>query len=247
MKKLTKKQIILSIIFLLIIISGAIVICLKGFNFELKYQNAQKVQINIDKDFNISDINDISKEVFGKQNILTQYVEMFKDTVQITTTSISDDQVQQLVDKLNAKYRAEEVANSITNSTSENTTNNTTTENTSATLFSKDNITVKNVPHMQLRDIVEPIILNLAIAIAVTLVYVAVRYRKLGTVKVLISCLLCGIIIPEALVFAIIAITRIPMGTTTLPIILITYVLGITLFVTKKEKQLEEKLIETKE
>lgn len=238
MKKISKKQLILNIIFLLILISGIVVVLLKGFNFELKYQSTQKVQIHFDKDFNISDVDSIVKEVFGKQNVLIQYVEMFKDTVQITTTNISDDQVEQLATKLNEKYKAEDTANEVANSVENNVTNATT--NTNTALFSKENLTVSKVPHMQLRDIIMPIALNLIIAICITLVYVIVRYRKLGKVKVLLECLIYGIVIPQALIFSIVAITRIPMGRLTLPIILVTYIFGITIFVSKKEKQLKE-------
>ncbi|MNS84428.1 hypothetical protein D3C72_1182560 [compost metagenome] len=164
---------------------------------------------------------------------------MFKDTVQITTTSITDEQTDQLLAKLNEKYKAEEVANEIANSTENETTDTTTTTE----VFSKEDLTVSKVPHMQLRDIIMPIVINLIIAICVTLIYVIIRYHKLGKVKVFIECLVYGIIIPQALVFSIVAITRLPMGRLTLPIILITYILGITIFVSKKEKQLDELIV----
>lgn len=241
MKNLTKKQIILNIIFLLLIIIGAVVVFTKGFNFELKYKDAQRAQIHFEEDFNINDIKGIAKEVFDGQDILIQYVEMFKDTVQITTTSISDEQTQKLVDKLNEKYKAEEAAKAVTeNATTEAST-------TESTLFTKEDIEVSKVAHIQLRDIVTPVILNLSIAVGITLLYVAIRYHRIGILKVVVSFVMCGIIIPEALVLSILAITRAPMGTITLPIILVTYVAGISLFIVKKEKELEKELLKTED
>ncbi len=85
MKNITKKkQKMIFIILAVIIIAGIAVISTIGFNLELKMQETKKIELYIQKDFEISDIKNIVKEVIPDESIMIQKVEVFEDSVSIT-------------------------------------------------------------------------------------------------------------------------------------------------------------------
>ena len=95
---------------------------------------------------------------------------------------------------------------------------------------------------MKIRDLVKPYVTSFAISTVLILVYIAIRYRKLGFVKTMLKSLLI-IVIAQAILFSVIAITRIPVGRLTIPMVLIVYVctlLGITNYLEKKLKLKKE-------
>ena len=69
MKNITKKQKKIFIILAVIIIAGIAVISTIGFNLELKMQETKKIELYIQKDFEISDIKNIVKEVIQQKTL----------------------------------------------------------------------------------------------------------------------------------------------------------------------------------
>ena len=104
MKNITKKQKMIFIILAVIIIAGIAVISTIGFNLELKMQETKKIELYIQKDFEISDIKNIVKEVIPDESIIIQKVEVFEDSVSITAKDITDEQKQSIIYKVNEKY-----------------------------------------------------------------------------------------------------------------------------------------------
>lgn len=98
-----KKSKIIYWIMLLITIIGIIVIALKGFNVELKYTDTQRIELLMDKKYNFKEVEQIAKEVLGKK-VIVQEVELYNDIVLITSNEITDDQKNQIIDKVNEKY-----------------------------------------------------------------------------------------------------------------------------------------------
>ena len=92
---------ILVILIALILIVGAIMIGVKGLAFELKYQNGKQVEIDLGKEFDIKDMQSITNEVFGKQAVLIEQIEVYKDAANIITTDITEEQKADLVTKIN--------------------------------------------------------------------------------------------------------------------------------------------------
>ena len=76
----------------IILIVGTVMIFTKGFTFELKYQEAKKVEINLGKEFQEKDIKEITNEVFKNQPVMIQAIEVYKDVVSITTPEITEEQ-----------------------------------------------------------------------------------------------------------------------------------------------------------
>ena len=211
-----KETKILIALIAIILILGTIMIATKGIAFELKYQDSQKVELNIGKKIEEKDIKSITSEVFDKQPVMIQAIEVYKDAVSITTTEITDDQKANLIAKLNEKYGTDK---------------------------STDDITIEANAHIRGRDIVKPYIVSFAIATVIVLVYLSIRYYKLNSLKVLAKSI--GImLLAQLILLAIIAIARIPIGVLTMPVVLLIYVLSTYICTTKFDKDLDKKLQE---
>ncbi len=213
--KQTKTKILIALI-AIILIAGTVMIFTKGLAFELKYQDNQKVELNIGKTFEEKDIKSITNDVFGKQPVMIQAIEVYKDAISITTTQITDEQKTELVTKINEKYGTE---------------------------ISADDVTIEDIAHIRGRDIIKPYIMPFSIATVIILVYLAIRYNKLNSLKVLLQT--AGIIVLSQLVLlGIIAITRMGIGEVTIPAILVVYVLSTYICTRKFDTDLENKLTE---
>ena len=210
MKQLIKSKQLKIVLIVLIIIAGIAMIAVKGFNFDLKYQDTQRVELYLETEFNISDIKQITNEVFGNQKVMIQKVEVFEDSVSITTTSISDEQKNNLITKINEKYGTE---------------------------LKAEDIQIEDIAHTRGRDIIKPYIIPFAIAVIATLVYIGIRYYKLSTVKVVLKSI--GILLlSQVLLFSVIAITRIPIGRLTIPMVILVYLLTLFGMTSRYEKNL---------
>ena len=213
MKKMTKKQKILFIIIAIIVIVGAIVTGTIGLNYDLRYQETKNIELYIAKDFEISDIKAITDEVIGKNSAIIQKVEVYEDSVSITAKDITDEQKQSIIDKINEKYQTE---------------------------LSADSTQIQTVPHTRGRDIVKPYITPFIISTVIILVYMAIRYRKIGILKTLLKTIVTSVV-AQAVLLSVIAITRIPVGRLTIPMIVTVYMLTLVGLTTNFEKKLEIK------
>ncbi len=216
MKQFIKSKQLKIILIALVIIAGIVMIAVKGFNFDLKYQDTQRVELYLKTEFNISDIRQITDEVFGIQKVMIQKVEVFEDSVSITTTSISDEQKSNLITKINEKYGTE--------------------------LTAEDTV-VEDIGHTRGRDIIKPYIIPFVIAVIVVLIYLGIRYHKLSIAKVLAKSI--GIMaLAQILLFSVIAITRIPIGRLTIPMVILVYLLTLFGITNMFEKDLAKKKLE---
>ncbi len=216
MKEFIKSKQLKIILITLVIIAGIVMIAVKGFNFDLKYQDTQRVELYLKTEFNISDIRQITDEVFGNQKVMIQKVEVFEDSVSITTTSISDEQKSNLITKVNEKYGTELTA---------------------------EDTKVEDIGHTRGRDIIKPYILPFVVAVVIVLIYLGIRYYKLNIAKVIAKSI--GImVLAQVLLFSVIAITRIPIGRLTIPMVILIYLLTLFGITTKFENDLSKKKLE---
>lgn len=213
MKDISRKIKILALVIAIIIIAGIVVTLTMGLNFDLRYQEAKKVQLYLEKDFEISDIKQITNETIPNQEVIIQKVEVYEDMVNIFTKDITEEQKTNLVNKINEKY---------------------------GTDLKAESTEIKNVPHTRGRDIIKPYIMPFIIATAIILVYMVARFYKLGIMKTILEMILV-IAISQVTLFSIIAITRIPIGRLTIPLVLVVYVLSLLSLTSHFEKKLSEK------
>ena len=218
MKQISAKSKIVVAIILLVIVIGAAMVGIKGFNFDIRNKTSQRIELNLKKSFEVSDIKQITNEVFGNQHVMIQKVEVYEEKVAITTKEITDEQKNSLIEKINGKYETE---------------------------FKAEDIVIQYVPHTKLRDVIKPYALPMIISTIAILVYIGIRFNKLGFIKTTIKA--GGMVaLVEILLFALMAITRFPIGRYTLPLVLFAYLvtmLGTTIKLENdlKNNQKEEK------
>lgn len=219
MKEMSKKTKIIALMVALIILVGIIVTFTMGLNFDLRYQEAKKIQLYLGKSFEITDIQEIAKEALGNEHIMIQKVEVFEDTVSILSKEITEEQKNTIINKVNEKYGLE---------------------------LSAESIEITRVPHTRGRDIVKPYLTPFIVATIIILVYVAVRYYKLGVMKTL-GKTVAALVIAQATLLGVMAITRIPVGRVTIPLVLAVYLLSLVGITTYFEKELSKKKKEEEE
>ena len=203
---------------LIIIIAGIIVTVTKGFNFDLNYQDTNKIELNIGKEFNNEDIKIIAKEQLNTQKVMIQKVEEFEDAVAITAKQINEEQRNNIVTKINEKYE---------------------------TQIDSSNIEIQYVKHVRGRDIIKPYIVPFIIATAMILGYMAMKHHKLGEIKVITKSVVILVLI-QVILFSVMAITRIPVGRLTIPLVLVVYLITLILLTEIFEKELKNKQVEDK-
>ncbi len=211
-KKTSMKFKILYILIAIIIIAGIVVGCTAKFKFSLAYDDSNRIEVYIGKDYTKSDVESIAKEVFGTNDVLIQKIEFFNDSVAITVRESNDEQLNNLVTKMNEKYE---------------------------TSLTKDDLTVVEIPHYRGRDLMANYVWPIAISAILIILYELIRFRKIGVLKVVVKLIIWPIVI-EALYLSVLAIARIPISYYTLPLGIILAVLTLTVITYKNEKRLVE-------
>lgn len=209
MKKIDKKTKMLGLIALIIIIVGLIIVLVKGFNFDLRYEQSKTIELYISKEFEISDIKKIIDEVMPNEEVIVQKVEVYGDSANIIAKEITEEQKNEIINKINEKYEIE---------------------------LTSDTIEIKSIPHVKIIDILKPYIVPCIIATILVVAYMCIRYYNLGVVKILVATL--GIsVLSQIILFSLIAITRIPVGKLTIAMSITVYILSLIGITTKFEKE----------
>ena len=211
--KLSKKTKIIFTIIAIIILIGIAITCTIGLNFDLRYRDSKRMELYLEQDFNISDIKQMTDEVMPSKKVIIQKVEVYEDTVSITAEDITDEEKQNLIDKVNEKY---------------------------GTTLAAESTEIETIPNTRGRDIVKPYVVPFGIATSIILVYMAIRYRKLGVIKTLLKTIVIAIV-AEMVLLSIMAITRIPIGLITIPLVITVYLLTLIGLTTYFEKELKNK------
>ena len=215
MEKLKSTKNFLCIIIAIIIIVGVIIGKVKGFNIELLYQNRESIVISNNTSLDKSKLKEIAKGVLGDKKFIVQEIERFGNYMEIISSSISEEEKQNLVTKINEEMGLELVA---------------------------DNVGINKIPATRIRDILKPYVLPGIVSIVIVLVYFAIVYNKIGLSKLLLKAILIPVI-AEVTYYSIIAITRIPFGRVVNAIALGVYVLTIgalTIYFQKSKENLTE-------
>lgn len=206
-----------------IIIAGVVITLTIGLKVDLIYSKNAEIDIYVEKVVNIEEIRAIAKEVFPNEKVMVNQIELFEDMVAITVTDRADenlkDQIEQLKTKINEKYGSD---------------------------IETADITIIHNPKVKLSSVIKPYIAPIAISAVIILVYVIVRYRKLGIIKTALSYLLyTGAV--QVVFFGVLAISRFPINRFVVPVVLMLYIITITALSFKNEKKLENMKVEEKE
>lgn len=206
----SKKIVILGLI--LLIVAGLVVVALKGFNVYLMLEQHESMNILIGKETNIKEVKDICKEVFGKKAVVVRSVDFFRDSFNISSQSITDEERNNLVTKINEKYGTE---------------------------LEAENIERMKVSNVRIRDLIRPYIKPVIISVVVIVAYLVIRFRKMNTFE-LLGKLFALVALTELVLASLIAIVRIPVSPVIVNLMTVIAVVELVLYIAKKEKEREE-------
>ena len=209
-----KKKIIYAIL-ICIIIAGIVIIPTIGLKADLMYSKNVEIDVYLGKSFSMSDMEQVVSEVFPGEQTIIQEIELFGDMAAITIPDTrSDEELNSKVEELNTKINEKfELENEV------------------------DDLTVTHNPKVKLSSLVMPYLW--VISVVIILVFAAIRYRKLGVVKMLLTYIfsIAGV---QLLLLSIIAITRFPVNRAVIPVGLLLYVATVTVLGIKNEKKLTD-------
>ena len=208
------KKVILAVL-ICIILAGIVVIATIGVKADIIYSKNVQLNVYLNKTFEDSEIKQILQQVFQNERFIMKDVEIFKDefTVLLKDNRTEEElntKVQELVQKLNEKYELE---------------------------LKEENIEIMHNPKVKLSSIILPYVVPIAISMIILFVYVGIRYKKLGTVKIIFTYLI-SIIALEMLLISIIAITRYQINQLIVPLALLLLIVEITILGLINEKKL---------
>ncbi len=213
MKQISTKNKIIGIVSILIVIIALIVVIVGGFNVERKYQSYKKISIYVGEEVDIEKIEKVVNDTLGKNKATVQKIEIYNDTFQVIAKEITEEQKNTIVDKVNELYPITTVDNNV--------------ENTETSVrVKKEDIQIVSASNVRLRDVFKPYIMPFIIATLCIIVYVAIRYRKIGVIRVILETIgvLLGV---QILLLSVLAIIRFPMGRFTPALILIAYIMSV--------------------
>lgn len=213
-----KKNRLVYVIIAIIIVAGVINTYLNKFTFSLAYDSSVRMDVYIGKDYDTEEVRNLVKETVGTNDVIIQKVETFNDMVAITARELSEEQKKDIIDKINEKYETE---------------------------ITLDEVSVTNIPHYDGTDLLNRYVLPMVISAIVILIYIAIRYNKLGIVKMPIRTILWSIIV-ELLYVSIISLARIPVSFYTIPLGIVIEIIVLIALVNVFEKELEDKKAEEK-
>lgn len=203
---------------IILIIAGAIVYTVKGLNKELNYSNRQQFEISAASTFDVSKVETIAKEVLSNRNVKVQKVERFNNALEIISTEISEDEKQNIINKVNEEYNE---------------------------TISNDDISIISVPETRVKDILMPYILPIIITLTAVLLYFVLVYSKLGLKSVIFKGIAVPVLILLSY-YSIIVILRIPFGRITNCIAVALYLLSIGTLAIYFQNKKEELIINNK-
>lgn len=210
-KFLNKKVVILGLS--LLILAGIVVVLFRGFNVNFLLEQHEVIEFVIGKDFEMKDVKDICDEVFGDKKVVLRTVEVFNDAVSINVESITNEEKENLVTKLNTKF---------------------------GTTKTVDEVTIETVSNVRMRDWLKPYIQPITISGLIILAYIAVKFREENLVKLLAKIIVI-VAVTMLSILSILAIFRVPMSPIYIMGLTAIALIELMMYINSYEKKEEEK------
>ncbi len=207
MKKKNIKIIAIAIMSL-VILAGIVVVGIFGFNKELRYGQGQVINVYVEQMVDVTNIKKLVNECLAGKTNMVQTVEIYQDYVTIKAKEITEEQKNNIVNKLKENYEFSQTA---------------------------EDTTIENVAATKYIDIYKKYIVPFAVSGVIVLAYIVIRYHKKGILKVLGRTIIIPVF-GELFLLSIIAITRIPVGRYTPVLVIAMYIASIMMVIRENEK-----------
>lgn len=205
-KFLNKKLLILGLS--LLILAGIVVVLFRGFNVNFMLEQHEVIELVIGKDFEMKDVSNICKEVFGNKRVVLKTVEVFDDSVSINVESITNEEKENLVNKLNEKLGIDKKV---------------------------EDIEVKTVANVRMRDWLKPYIKPICISAVIIIAYIAIKFREENIFK-LLSKIIIIVAVTIASILSVLAIFRVPMSPFYIMCLTWIALIEVMIYINKKAK-----------
>lgn len=207
MKKKNIKIIAIAIMSL-VILAGIVIVGIFGFNKELRYGQGQVINVYVEQMVDVTNIKKLVNECLAGKTNMVQTVEIYQDYVTIKAKEITEEQKNNIVNKLKENYEFSQTA---------------------------EDTTIENVAATKYIDIYKKYIVPFAVSGVIVLAYIVIRYHKKGILKVLGRTIIIPVF-GELFLLSIIAITRIPVGRYTPVLVIAMYIASIMMVIRENEK-----------
>lgn len=207
MKKKNIKIIAIAIMSI-VILAGIVVVGIFGFNKELRYGQGQVINVYVEQMVDVTNIKKLVNECLAGKTNMVQTVEIYQDYVTIKAKEITEEQKNNIVNKLKENYEFSQTA---------------------------EDTTIENVAATKYIDIYKKYIVPFAVSGVIVLAYIVIRYHKKGILKVLGRTIII-LVFGELFLLSIIAITRIPVGRYTPVLVIAMYIASIMMVIRENEK-----------
>lgn len=207
MKKKNIKIIAIAIMSL-VILAGIVVVGIFGFNKELRYGQGQVINVYVEQMVDVTNIKKLVNECLAGKTNMVQTVEIYQDYVTIKAKEITEEQKNNIVNKLKENYEFSQTA---------------------------EDTTIENVTATKYIDIYKKYIVPFAVSGVIVLAYIVIRYHKKGILKVLGRTIIIPVF-GELFLLSVIAITRIPVGRYTPVLVIAMYITSIMMVIRENEK-----------
>ncbi len=202
------KNKIIIVLLILVVAIGAFIGYRNGFNLGKDYEASKKLTIQFAENFEIADIETMAKEVLGDNIYKVEYLNEFKSDAVITVKDVSDEQVDNLENKLKEKYATFKNEEEIEES------------------HIHEIIQVIDVPAIEAYDLVKVYINPIIITAILSIICMIILFYKKGIVKVVVTSL-CGVIGIPAVYASAVAILRLPLNEWTISGGILIYMISV--------------------
>lgn len=158
-----KRNKIICIILAIIFIAAIVVTGVKGLNVGIEYSEGVSIVFNLKKQYETKDIENIVKEIWPNEQFMVQKVEVYDESVLVKVWGTTDEQLENLANKINEKYELE---------------------------LKKEDMTLLYNSNEKLRNIIRPYVVPLIIATALIVVYYSVRFKDVKEIMRLLLALI---------------------------------------------------------
>lgn len=202
-----------AVIFAIFAVIGILIIVFNKFEFNVNYSKNVRIELDLGKTFDAGEITEITNEIYKNQLAVIRSTGNFGETISITVKDSTDEQNEELINRINEKYE---------------------TDFSVADLKLYYNSNVKGI------DLITPYIVPSIVAGVLILVFFGIRYRKLGILTIFASVL--AIVIGTAILYmALSSIFKMEINEISIAGGFAIAIFSLTYIATVFEKRLEEK------
>lgn len=256
------KNKVLYVVMIIVILLGAVMMGLRGFNYGILYSKHKRIEVVIGGEYNLEDVAQIAKEAIKEKSVVRKTT-LFETSVAIDAKDIKEEEILSLFDKLNQKYdkdydvkdlKRNQILTELNAADVASKTDEEITELISQIKekynleYTKEElqdsvvlVRLSDVNEISIFDTLKYMIVPSLIALAIVVVYFEIRFHKLykrawflEPIKFVLKMVLI-----EAFVLSVVTIARIPVTQYLAPALIFVWLLVVITGTVQNEKRLK--------